>query len=133
MHRRYLIAAPYWLAALLAFTILIAGCAMNVPVFVNNSSSASAKAVTLTVSGAASIRAASTTTFTASGSDGSSSSVKWSVNGEEGGDTSIGTIDSSGRFTAPESLPTTTVVTIGAAQTAAPFLSAEVKLQLLNP
>src|SRR5438128_1229019 len=124
MHSRYLVIAPYWLAALVIAAVLM-GCAMNIPAS-TNSSTATAKSVTLTVEGATSIRAATSTNFTAVLSDGKAASVQWSVNGEEGGDTSIGTIDSSGHFTAPNPLPATTTVTIEATQTAAPFLEASV-------
>jgi len=52
--------------------------------------------------------------FTATVSGSSNSAVGWSVNGVPGGNTSVGTVSSTGLFTAPQNLPTPASVTITA-------------------
>jgi cytochrome c peroxidase len=89
----------------------------------------------MTVQGAASVRAGTISTFTALLSDGSAAQVQWSVNGQQGGNATVGTIDASGQYTAPSSLQgmANTVVTIQATQAASPGLTASLGVQLLNP
>ena len=86
----------------------------------------------MTVQGATSVRAGTTSVFTAVLSDGTTTAVQWSVNGVNGGNATIGTIDSSGHYTAPTVLPATPTVTIGAVQSASPSLSANLTVQLVS-
>ena len=78
------------------------------------------------------MRAGTTSVFTAVLSDGTTTAVQWSVNSVNGGNASIGTIDSSGHYTAPTVLPATPTVTIGAVQSAPPSLSANLTVQLVS-
>jgi cytochrome c peroxidase len=86
----------------------------------------------MTVQGATIVRAGTTSVFTAVLSDGTTTAVQWSVNGVNGGNTTIGTIDSSGHYTAPTVLPAAPTVIIGAVQSASPFLSANLTVQLVS-
>jgi hypothetical protein len=61
-----------------------------------------------------SITTGSTQAFTATVNNSSMSSVQWQVNGIPGGQGSIGTIDSSGNYTAPQFVPNPSTVTITA-------------------
>ena len=78
------------------------------------------------------MRAGTTSVFTAVLSDGTTAVVQWSVNGVNGGSAAFGTIDSSGRYTAPTILPFARTVTIGAVQSASPSLSANLSVQLVS-
>ena len=86
----------------------------------------------MTVQGATSLRAGTTSVFTAVLSDGTTTAVQWSVNSVKGGNATIGTIDSSGHYTAPTVLPAPPTVTIGAVQSASPSLSANLTVQLVS-
>jgi hypothetical protein len=52
--------------------------------------------------------------FTATGSGGGPVSVNWSVNGIAGGNSTIGTIDQNGNYTAPANFPSPNTVTVTA-------------------
>jgi len=67
--------------------------------------------------------AGSTQQFTATVEGSSNQAVTWTVNGITGGNTSVGTISTSGLYTAPLSPPPTGVATITAASQANPDLS----------
>lgn len=55
---------------------------------------------------------------TVTGTGNYSSAVNWSVNGVQGGGSTVGTISSSGLFTAPSSVPSTNPVTVSATSVA---------------
>ncbi len=57
--------------------------------------------------------------FTANAQSG----VQWEVNGTVGGDTSVGTIDANGKYTAPATLSASTNVVVTAALTASPTVN----------
>jgi hypothetical protein len=76
--------------------------------------------VTVTVSpSSASVRVGHVQTFTATVT-GAPNTVTWSVNDIAGGNGTVGTINSSGQFTAPPAVPSPSVVTVRAASTASP-------------
>ena len=54
--------------------------------------------------------------FSVGGGTNTSASVIWSVNGTTGGTTTVGTIDSTGLYTAPAVVPANTTITVAAAQ-----------------
>ena len=58
--------------------------------------------------------------FTAVVSGSANQAVNWSVNGTAGGNAALGTISASGLYTAPQNLPASLAVTIGAASQADP-------------
>jgi uncharacterized protein (DUF1800 family) len=55
------------------------------------------------------------------------------VNGIAGGNATLGTIDANGNYSAPAVLPTPNTITIAAAETAKPSVSANSAVTLLNP
>ncbi len=88
---------------------------------------------TLTVQGPASVRAGAQAIYTATLSDGTMPAVQWAVNGTTGGNATAGTIDASGNYTAPTTLPTPPSVTITATETASTTVSGSITVQLQNP
>jgi uncharacterized protein (TIGR03437 family) len=90
---------------------------------------------TLTISispAAATIQTGETQQFTAAVTGATNSAVTWSVNGAVGGNPSIGTILSSGLYTAPTSVPSPNTVAIAATSVANPAVTASATL-LINP
>lgn len=81
----------------------------------------------------ASIRAGSSQQFTASVTGTTTTSVTWSVNNVPGGNSSTGTISSSGMFTAPAAPPNPNTVTIQATSSADSSAIGSSDLTLLNP
>lgn len=68
--------------------------------------------------------------FQASVTGSSSSAVTWKVNGASGGSATIGTISTSGLYTAPSALPSSTSVTVTAVSQADPQASASAAVTL---
>jgi len=56
--------------------------------------------------------------------------VTWSVNGIEGGNTTVGTISADGMYTSPDNVPDPATVLIGATSVEEPSLSAEITLTI---
>jgi hypothetical protein len=81
----------------------------------------------------ASIRAANSLPFTATVTGSSNTTVSWSVNAVSGGNSTIGTISSSGIYTAPASLPSPNTVTLTATSAASSSATAYSAVTLLNP
>src|SRR5208337_1119784 len=81
----------------------------------------------------ANIRTGASLTFAATVTGSSNQSVIWSVNQTTGGSSTLGTINSSGNYTAPATLPSPNTVTIAAASTADSSKYATSAVTLLNP
>ena len=81
----------------------------------------------------ANIRAGSTYLFTATVTGSSNTLVSWSVNSTPGGSSTVGTIDSSGNYTAPPALPSPNTVSVTATSSADSAKSAFSSVVLLNP
>jgi hypothetical protein len=81
----------------------------------------------------ANIRAGSSYKFSASVSGTSNTSTTWSVNSISGGNSTLGTVDSSGNYAAPTSLPTPNTVSVTATSAADSKKSASSAVILLNP
>jgi len=81
----------------------------------------------------ANIRAGSTYLFTATVTGSSNTLVSWSVNSTPGGSSTVGTIDSSGNYTAPPALPSPNTVSVTATSSADSAKSASSSVVLLNP
>jgi len=80
--------------------------------------------VTVTVTPATdSIRIKRTQQFTASVQGTASQAVTWTVNGVPGGNSTIGTISSTGLYTAPAIVPSPSKVTVTATSVAVPSAS----------
>lgn len=78
----------------------------------------------------ASVAAGGTLRFTASVSGGGSAALTWSVNGVNGGNSSLGTISSSGVYTAPAVPPSPASVTVRATSVAQPTAYASASVQI---
>lgn len=81
----------------------------------------------------ASVATGGTRAFTASVSGAGSTAVTWAVNGITGGNASLGTISSSGVYTAPAALPSPPGVTVRATSVASPTASASASVTLTGP
>jgi hypothetical protein len=91
-------------------------------------------AVTVSVSpNPASVRAGATQSFSATVTGSSNAAVTWQVNGVTGGNSATGTINSSGVYSAPASLPNPNTVTVQAVSAADPSASGPSVVTLLNP
>jgi hypothetical protein len=126
------------LIQLLCLVPLIAGCAAG-----GNGSSTSkspapdpptANTVTISVAPTtANIRAGNSFTFSATVTGSTNTAVSWFVNGTANGSAALGTIDSTGKYTAPTTLPSSNAVTIKATSAADATQSATSAVSLLNP
>jgi hypothetical protein len=95
---------------------------------------AATPSITVAVSpSTANVRAANSASFTATVSGTSNTAVTWSVNNSAGGSTSLGSIDSSGNYSAPASVPSPNTVTIKATSSADSTKSSTSSVTLLNP
>ena len=72
----------------------------------------------------ATLEAGATQQFTATVTGASNTAVGWSVNGVAGGNSSVGTVSSTGLYTAPAAVPSPNPVTVTATSVAAPSQSA---------
>jgi uncharacterized protein (DUF1800 family) len=110
-----------WIAATGILALLMAGCSGlaskgggSSPTTPPDNGTVS---VTVTPS-TAMVRAGTTQSFTAAVTGNANTSVTWSVNTVAGGNTTTGTIDATGLFTAPASLPTPNTITVTATSAA---------------
>ena len=81
----------------------------------------------------ANIRASATYKFSATVSGSSNTSVTWAVNATAGGNSTLGTIDSSGNYTAPSTLPSSNSVSVTATSVVDTSKSDSSAITLLNP
>jgi len=88
---------------------------------------------TVTIGGSGQVRLGSTDQFTATVTGESSTSVTWQVNGITGGNSSVGTISTSGLYTPPAAIPSPNTVTVKAISVAAPTVSGSASETVLNP
>ena len=90
--------------------------------------------VTVTLTPASStIRCGATLTFAAKVANTTDSAVTWQVNGQAGGNSTVGIISATGVYTAPADLPTPAAVTVTALSHADPTAKASVTVNLQNP
>jgi uncharacterized protein (DUF1800 family) len=80
-----------------------------------------------------SVRVGSPTTFTATVTNNTNTAVTWSVNGTANGNSTVGTINSTGVYTPPTTLPSPPSVTITATSSADATRSASATVNLQNP
>jgi uncharacterized protein (DUF1800 family) len=81
----------------------------------------------------ATIRAGSSETFSATVTNTTNTAVSWLVNGVAGGNTTLGTIDNFGDYTAPTNLPTPNTVTVTATSAQDTTKSGNAGITLQNP
>jgi len=91
-------------------------------------------AVTVSVSPSShSMRVGATKTFYASVSGATNKTVTWQVNGVAGGNATVGTISTSGLYTAPAAVPSPNVVTVRARSAENTAVYGQSSVTLLNP
>jgi uncharacterized protein (DUF1800 family) len=106
----------------IALTIMLSGCSLT---------PGTPGSGTLTISPtSADVRAGSTQKFTPSVT---TKPLTWSVNGVVGGSLATGTIDATGNYTAPTTLPSPNTVTIEASETAKASVNGSSAVTLWNP
>src|SRR4051812_25453948 len=79
------------------------------------------------------VRAGKGLKFTATVAGNANHSVVWAVNGVTGGNISIGTVSTTGQYTAPVSLPAPNVVTVKATSVVDTTASGSATVTLQNP
>ena len=121
------------IAATLALWVgiaLLTGCAaMGAG---NGSSGQTSSGVTVSP-GSSTVRAGDTQQFTAKVTAAMDQTVVWSVNGMVGGNSTVGTISTTGLYKAPAALPTPDSVSIEATSSSDKTLSGKVMVMLENP
>ncbi|HWX38543.1 MAG TPA: DUF1800 family protein [Candidatus Sulfotelmatobacter sp.] len=121
------------LLMLAALVVLLGGCAQLIlPSDPGAGGGPGLTALTVTPAGAT-IPGITQQQYTAKTGDGSKPAVNWSVNGIAGGNATLGTIDASGMYTAPEFPPTPNSITITAAETSNARQLGNVGATLNNP
>ncbi|HET7100067.1 MAG TPA: hypothetical protein VFJ52_02870 [Terriglobia bacterium] len=90
--------------------------------------------VTVAISpGSASLLTGETTAFTATVAGSANKSVTWAVNGTAGGNSTVGTINATGLYTAPGIPPSPNKVTVGATSAADAGAGASAYVTIANP
>jgi hypothetical protein len=89
-----------------------------------------AVAVTITPTSASVMTGSGTVTFSATVTNASDTTVSWQVGGVAGGNQDVGTISTSGVYTAPESVPVPATVTVTAAANADPTQTASATVSI---
>ncbi|HEY1576140.1 MAG TPA: hypothetical protein VGF82_03600 [Terracidiphilus sp.] len=89
--------------------------------------------VTVTLSGATTVTLGASSQYTAIVTGSTNSSVTWSVDGIAGGDASVGSITTKGRYTAPKNAPNSSKVTITATSVADTSVSQSLIVTLAAP
>lgn len=123
--------SPALCATLLFFSFSLAACGSASS---TGNTPPAATSITVAVSPSTSnVRVGNSTSFSATVSGTSNAAVTWSVNDTPSGSSAIGTIDSSGKYTAPTSLPSPNTVTIKATSSADTSKSSTSSVTLMNP
>lgn len=94
--------------------------------------SGSGSNITLSLSGATNVTLEASAQYTATVTGTSDTAVTWSINGVTGGDASIGTISTAGRYTAPATAPASSKVTVTAVSLADPSVSQSLVVTLAS-
>ncbi|HEY4837368.1 MAG TPA: DUF1800 family protein [Candidatus Acidoferrales bacterium] len=119
---------PWALAAALAAVILVCGCGGA------GMGTTPPPVISVVVSpSSANIRAGSSQTFTAMVTGTTNTAVTWQVNNVTGGNSTTGTIDGSGNYSAPAVVPTSNSVSVEAVSAASASSSGSSPITLMNP
>ena len=96
----------------------------------NSGSNPAPSALTVSVTGAATVTLGSTAQYAATVTGSSNPAVSWSVNQTAGGNTQLGTISAAGLYNAPASMPTSSTITIAAVSAANSSISGVIEVVL---
>ncbi len=89
--------------------------------------------VTVTVSGSTQARLGSSTTFAATVTGITNTAVNWEVNTVPGGNSTVGTISSTGVYTPPAVIPNPNTISVTAFSVGSPGVSGSESVSILNP
>jgi len=103
-----------WLALVISALLVLPGCPGSKSAPISGYTPLGSVSVMVIVPQSTTVGTGSTQQFTAMINNSGVSGVQWEVNGTPGGDGSVGTIDSSGNYTAPQFVPKNPHVTITA-------------------
>ncbi len=123
---------PALCATLLFFSFSLAACGSGSSTGYRQTPPSPAITVAVSPS-TANIRVGNSASFSATVSGTSNTAVTWSVNNTPGGSSALGTINSSGKYTAPTSLPSPNTVTIQATSSTDTSKSSTSSVTLMNP
>ena len=104
----------------------LAGCSAG-------TANVAAPQITVTVTGASSVRLGGQTQFAATVANTTNTAVTWQVNGAVGGNAIAGTISASGLYAPPATIPSPNTVTVTAVSLAQPGVSGSEVESILNP
>lgn len=119
----------FTLTPLLVIAPLLSGCGGGG----SPASSQNQPSPSITLTGSSQVRLGSTASFAAMVTNLTNTAVTWQVNGVAGGNSTVGTISSSGVYTPPATIPSNNVVTVSAVSTASPSTSGSMQVSILNP
>ena len=115
------------LAVLISMVLLLASCHSAAPATTTST-------VTVVISPTTvSLNVGTRTSFAATASGGSLNTVTWQVNTITGGNSSVGTIDNAGNYTAPASVPSGNTVTVAAVSNDVSTVTATSIVTILPP
>jgi len=103
-----------WLPLLLGATFLLPGCPGAKPAPISGYTPLGGVNVVVIVPQSMTVGTGTTQQFTATINNSNVAGVQWEVNGTPGGEGDVGTIDSSGNYTAPQYVPKNPHITISA-------------------
>jgi len=117
-----------WLIGLIAI-LAFYGCGGG-----SNSSTPAAQSVAVSISPAAvTLSPRSTEQFTASVTGATDTAVTWEVNGTNGGNSTVGTVSTTGLYTAPSAIPNPHSVFVVAVSQADPSKSGSATVTIAKP
>jgi hypothetical protein len=120
--------------SVLAIASLLSGCASGGSPTLQKQPPPPAATVAVSVAPAtANIRAGASLTFSATVTGAPNTTVAWSVNNVAGGSALLGTIDSTGNYTAPAALPSSNSITVTAVSAADSTRNGDSVVTLWNP
>jgi uncharacterized protein (DUF1800 family) len=116
-----------FLVSIAGMATLLAGCGSG------TTSTTQQAQPAVSVAGPTQARLGSTITLSASVTNTSSTAVNWSVNNVAGGNSTYGTISTTGVYTPPSVIPNPNTVTITAVSVSSPGTSGSAQVSILNP
>jgi uncharacterized protein (DUF1800 family) len=114
-------------ASVSGIAVLLMACGSN------SGSNPASSALTVSVTGAATVTLGSTAQYAATVTGSSNPAVSWSVNQTAGGNAQLGTISAAGLYAAPAAMPTSSTITIAAVSAANSSISGVIQVALKPP